>query len=132
MYSLLVARRLLTATGSLGIALPLLLAGCAQVSLGEGVAARTTLYAGAVRVEVPATWGEVRAIDIATLGVGVDHGVFLGWRRGQFVFVRPGECQLLIIIRSSVQADHAMRILQAAEGDQLCVVDFADTLRSPR
>ena len=79
-------------------------------------------------MNIPATIGDVRAIDVSTLGVGVDGGVFLGWRRGQYVFVRPGECQLLIIIRSPVEAEHALRILRAAEGEQLCVVDFPGTL----
>jgi hypothetical protein len=85
---------------------------------------------GAVSINIPRTYGELRAVDVSTLGAGVDSSAFLGWRHGQFVYVRPDECQLLIIIRSPLEADHAMRILRAVEGDQLCVVDFAGTLPS--
>ena len=106
--------------------------GCSQVYLGERGAGRTHLYAGAVRVSIPETVGDVRAINVSTLGVGMENGVFLGWRRGQYVFARPGECQLLIVIRSRIETEHALRILEAAEGEQLCVVDFSDTLRLVR
>lgn len=105
-------------------------AACAQVNLGGGEPGSSRIYAGAVRVNVPATIGEVRAIDVSTLGVGVEDGLFIGWRRGQYVFVRPGECQLLVIIRSRLEAEHALSILRAAEGEQLCVVDFPGTLPS--
>jgi hypothetical protein len=105
-------------------------AACVQVDIGSSGAGSTRLYAGAVRVKVPYTMGQVEAVDVSTLGVGVDGGVFLGWRRGQYVFVRPGECQLLIIIRSPIEAEHALSILRAAEGEQLCVVDFPGTLPS--
>lgn len=110
-------------------ALPILLLGaCTQVDLTGGVAGRNHVYVGAVSVNVPRTYGELRAVDVTTLGVGVDESAFLGWRHGQFVYVQPDQCQLMIIIRSPVEADHAMRILRAVEGEQLCVVDFAGTL----
>ncbi|WP_114950865.1 hypothetical protein [Sphingosinicella terrae] len=112
------------------LAASLWLAACTRVDLAEPASGRSHVYAGAVSVTIPRTYGELRAIDVSTLGVGADESVFLGWRRGQFVYVRPDECQLLIIIRSSVEAEHATRILQAIEGGQLCVVDFAGSLPS--
>jgi hypothetical protein len=130
MYSRLVSVPCAVAKVTLAL-LPLLLAvGCAQMSLGEGAAVRTHHYAGVVRVKIPATVGPVRAIDISMLGLGVENGVFVGWRRGQYVFARSEDCQLLIIIRSPMEAEHALKILRAAEGEQLCVVDFQGTLPS--
>ena len=107
-----------------------LLCACTQVDLADRRPSRAHVYVGAVSINIPRTYGELRAVDVSTLGAGVDSSAFLGWRHGQFVYVRPDECQLLIIIRSPLEADHAMRILRAVEGDQLCVVDFAGTLPS--
>jgi hypothetical protein len=106
----------------------LVASGCAQLDLDSRVTRRSHIYVGAVRVNIPVTYGELRAIDVSTLGVGADESLFVGWRRGQFVYVQPDECQLLLIIRSPVEAEHAISILRAVEGDQLCVADFAGTL----
>jgi hypothetical protein len=105
---------------------------CASIDLANPVERREILAVGAVSVRVPTTFGQVRAIDISTLGVGVDTSVFVGWRRGQFVFVQPNECQLLIIVRSGAEAEHATRLLEAAQGGQICMVDFAGALPRSR
>lgn len=105
----------------------LFVGGCTQVDLTRGVSSHSQVYVGAVRVTVPATYGELRAVDVSTLGVGADSSLFLGWRHGQFVYVRPDACQLLLVIRSPVEADHALSILRAVEGEHLCAVDFSGT-----
>jgi len=114
---------------ALAFVAPLLLTGgCVQMELDERSAKRSLILVGAVRVDVPETYGEVRAIDVTTLGVGADTSVFLGWRRGQFVFVQPDECQLLIIIRSRIDAEHAAKMIEAMKGERTCLVDFGKSL----
>ncbi len=111
---------------------PLLVAGgCANMELDQSAARRSMVFLGGVRVEVPETYGEVRAIDVTTLGAGADTSAFLGWRHGQFVFVKPGECQLLIIVRSKVEVEQAARLIEAMKGGQTCMVDFASNLSRP-
>lgn len=103
------------------------LTACAGVNLAKS-GRQSLRFAGGVRIEVPETYGEVRAIDVTTLGAGVDTSAFLGWRRGQFVFVKPNECQLLIIVRSTAQAEHAAAMIDAMKGEKTCLVDFARSL----
>jgi hypothetical protein len=114
---------------ALAFVAPLLLAGgCAQMDLGESRAKRSLVFLGGVRVDVPDTYGEIRAIDVTTLGAGADTSVFLGWRHGQFVFVKQDECQLLIIIRSRIEAEHAAKMVEAMKGEKACLVDFGESL----
>jgi hypothetical protein len=118
------------ARASLALILPC--AACTQVSLTEESPERSRLYVGAVRLQIPETVGNLRALDVSTLGLGVGNGVFLGWRRGQYVFVPTGECQLIVIIQTPLESEHATRILEAAGSEQLCIADFAHTLPRPR
>ena len=68
----------------------------------------------------------MRAIDVRTLGMGWDGGAFIGWRHGQFAFAEPGECQILIFVRTKMDQSALDRFRSL--GGQTCIADFA----SPR
>lgn len=106
-----------------------LLAGCQALDLQERTGRRTFDFVGAVRVAIPETLGDITAIDVATVGVGADTSVFVGWRHSQFVFANSDKCQLLIIVRSDVEAIHAAKLLNSVQGEHLCVANFSETVR---
>jgi hypothetical protein len=104
----------------------LLLGGCITVPVAPKGTTRT--YVGLVRVVMPDRKGDLAAIDVAGLGVGWDQGPWLGWRAGNWVSADPAKCQLLIVIRSPAQADHAAKMLAELKGQDLCVADFTRSL----
>ena len=99
-----------------------LLGGCATIRAGEG--GRSATYVGVVRVILPATRGNVSAVDVRSLGMGWDDGPYFGWWSRNSVSADPGQCQLLVVIRSPAQAEHAEKIIKAMEGQHPCLVDF--------
>src|SRR5690606_565127 len=105
--------------------------GCSSIGLDNQISSHSHLYFGTVRISIPPTYGEIRAMDVSTLGLGADESIFLGWRHGRFVYVKPGRCQFVLIIHSQVEAEHMASIFRALEGDQLCVADFSGTLVRP-
>lgn len=108
----------------------LFLLACASASLEQPALSRKRL--GFVRfTEVP-TIGHLRALDVSTLGMGWDGAAFLGWQRSQYVFARPEACEVLIVIRSGVEADHVRSILQTLEGQEPCIADFSRSLSPSR
>jgi hypothetical protein len=106
-----------------------LLGGCASSLAGTSGESRTEYLLGLAKVRVPATKGAVQALDISSLGVGVGESLFIGWRRGQYVFVKPEDCHLLVIIRNKLEAEHALEVMNATKGKHLCLVDFAKEVR---
>jgi hypothetical protein len=105
----------------------LLLAGCTTIDPGRSPSDH--FHVGAVSVRVPATQGDVTAVSVKTLGLGWDGGLYVGWRSGAWVTADPSRCQLLIIIRTAVQASNAIKIIKSLEGQEPCVVDFTNSLR---
>lgn len=99
------------------------LPSCTVVKAGSGGTARTLI--GIVRVELPPTTGRVSAIDVRTVGLGWDDGPFAGYRGSNWISAPPDRCQLTVIIRSTVQGDHAARLLRQLQGNDLCVADFS-------
>ena len=83
---------------------------------------------GLVRIVVPDGQGKLSAIDVKTLGVGWDRGPYLGWKEGNWIVADPANCQLLIVIRSTAQAENASKVLQALGEQQPCVVDYTHRL----
>jgi hypothetical protein len=104
-----------------------LLGGCTTVpSEGE---ARSAVHLGLTSVRIPQTRGHVFAASARTFGVGWDAGPFIGWRSANWIVADPAGCQLLVVIRQAVEADNAIRILNALEGQSPCIVDYTNTLR---
>jgi hypothetical protein len=87
---------------------------------------------GVVRVELPRTQGGVLAVERSGVGLGWDDlpggGAWLGFSEGRWVIADPRECQLLVIIRSPAQAEHAAKVLAALGGSSPCLVDHTGTL----
>jgi hypothetical protein len=104
-----------------------LAAGCTTVEPGGG--SRSAFLLGATSVRIPRTQGEVSAIAVRTLGFGWDGGPFLGWRSGNWITADPANCQLLIVIRSAVETANAVRIINALEGQNPCIVDYTQAPR---
>ena len=101
----------------------LLLASCTTVELGSGGATKTVV--GIVRIELPATEEAMSAIGLKTFGFGWDGGPFLGFHETSWVTASPAECQLVVIVRSNVEAVNAMQVLERLKGENICVADFS-------
>lgn len=98
------------------------LSGCATVVPGQWTGTRT--FVGVVRVDMPVTQGDVQAVRVRTLGAGAGRtGVFMGWEDGNWIVADPAKCQLLVVIRSSVEVDNAARVLHELRGQNACLVD---------
>jgi len=109
-----------------------LLTACTSVTVGEG-GGETITGIGVVRVELPPTKGGVVAVKRSGLGLGWDElpagGAWLGYSDSEWVIADPGDCQLLVIIRSAAEAENAAKVLFALEGSSPCVVDHTNTLQ---
>jgi hypothetical protein len=77
-----------------------------------------------MRVSTPATRGRLSVIDVKAVGFGTDDGPWLGLRASSWITADPRDCQLLVIIRSSVEADSAARLIKSLEGVNPCIVDY--------
>lgn len=108
------------------LALTLALGGCATVNASES--GRSLWFVGVVRVVLPDKAGKLAAVDVKSLGMGWDSGPFLGWKAGNWIIADPGDCQLLIVIRSPAQAENAAKVLQSLGGQQPCIVDYTRSL----
>lgn len=102
-----------------------LLAGCATAAPQSS---SSRLYFGLVRVVAPAVKGDTTATEVTALGLGLENGVWAGWRRSSWVSADPAKCQLLVIIRSNADATHAAQVLRSLEGVNPCIVDQSRTL----
>jgi hypothetical protein len=109
----------------------LLFSGCAQVNAMAPPPLSSDILFGAVRLVVPATRGKLVALDVTTIGAGAGDSAFIGYRRGQYVYVEPTDCRLLLIIRSKVDTAHAEQILGSLEGEDVCFADFGGSLPQP-
>lgn len=88
----------------------------------------TQTYIGIVRIRHPAIGNGLVATDISNLGIGIDHGAYLGWRQSRLVFVKPDECRVVLILRDRLDADHIETLLKAM-GDKPCIADYSGSLR---
>ena len=104
------------------VGMALVLGGCAVVQAGDGGSRK--LFVGAVRLDLPATGGRLSAVAVRNLGLGWDHGPFLGWRDSSWVIADPKECQMVVIVRSGTEADHASKLLEQLKGENICIADF--------
>lgn len=101
----------------------LLLAGCTTIDLGSNGSTKTVL--GIARIELPATAPGMSAVGLKTFGIGWDGGPFLGFHESSWVIASPAECQLVVIVRSNVEADNAKQVLERLKGEKICVADFS-------
>lgn len=114
-------------SAALGVLAPgLVLAGCTTIDLGSNGDTKTLV--GIVRITLPAKSGDLTAIDGKTLGLGWDGGPFLGFRKASWVIASPDECQLLVIVRSPVEAANAAQVLERLKGETICVADYTRSL----
>lgn len=98
-----------------------------------GEEGRTRTFIGIVRVTTPEAQGDVSAIEVSTAGLGFDRsGFFLGWQSGNWVEADPAKCQMLVIIRSAAQAEHAASVINSLKGEELCVADYTGQLARAR
>lgn len=82
-------------------------------------------YVGVVRVHMPAAQEGMHYADVKALGLGWDGAMFVGWRAGQWVTADPEKCQLLVIVRSGVEAESAAALFSALAGENRpCIADF--------
>ncbi|MEJ0059560.1 MAG: hypothetical protein WDM79_08320 [Terricaulis sp.] len=66
------------------------------------------------------------AYRVSTLGAGGSQsGGFLGWRATEAVIADPEVCELVVIVRSNVEAEHAAKILRSLKGERLCAANFS-------
>lgn len=94
--------------------LAVMIGGCASVPL-DGQA-RDQLYVGVVRVRVPEVAGPLTAVEVKTLGLGHDGALFLGWRAGRYVYARPEDCRLVILVRRAADVEQARTLVKGMEG----------------
>jgi hypothetical protein len=118
------------ATVLLALVSSLTLQGCTTINVvpQEGVAStefRKSVHVGILTLRLPATEGNVQAVDVKTLGAGWQSGPFLGWNASNVVTANPADCQLLVVIRSDVEAENAAKILESLKGEKICVVDYS-------
>lgn len=101
----------------------LAVAGCTAVSTGTQKASK--LYVGIVRVAAPPSAGLTSVSEVRALGLGLDDGPWLGLRKTSWITADPRDCQMLIIIRSDVEAASAVAIIKSLEGLNPCIVDYS-------
>lgn len=109
--------------------LALALCGCVSIEVGpdDGSERSARTHIGITRITTPEATDHVAAVDISTLGIGWDDGPFVGWRESRLVFADPEECRLIVIVRSPAQAENAVEILRALEGQNPCIANFTET-----
>ena len=114
--------------------MPLVLTGCVTVQVGDQAGGTRTsrTHIGITRIVTVEKPGAMAAVDVRTLGFGWDKGPFLGWRAGEWVTADPAKCQLLVIVRSPLEADNAAKVLAALEGQNPCIADLTGTLAPER
>lgn len=104
----------------------ILLAGCTSISVGTADGSEFGGI-GLYRVRLPATQGNLIAIEREAVGIGWDqspvNSAWFGYSGSQWVSADPAKCQMLIIIRSETQAANARDILKQLEGTHACIVD---------
>lgn len=89
-------------------------------------------YFGMVRIAYPPTVGKVAAIDVTTIGAGLESGGgFLGYRHGRFVHVDPDTCSVIVLSRGAGDIDHLRRMLETT-GEKLCIVQQSVSSSAPR
>lgn len=105
----------------LALGIPML-AGCTAVAPGNGPSSK--VYVGIIRVQTPASTGTTSVTDVRAIGLGVDGGPWAGFRKASWIAANPRECQLVIIIRSNVEAASAAAVLRSLEGQNPCIIDY--------
>lgn len=109
--------------------LPLACLGMAScVNINPGSTGLHKVFVGAVKVTVPKRSEGIVAVDVRTLGAGWNEGPFIGWQAGSWISADPGKCQLVVVIRSALEADNASRVLQSLKGQDVCIADLSGSL----
>lgn len=110
--------------------LPLVLTGCVIVEAGDqnGRVRTSKTHIGIARIVTSEVEGAISIVESETLGLGWDNGPFLGWHSGSWIRADPTECQLVVVVRSRAQADNAVKVIEALEGQSPCIADFTGDL----
>lgn len=114
--------------------LSLALGACANVQIAAD-GGKTHRYFGFVSVQVPKTEKAIQAYKISSLGFAIENGLLIGARDTEMVLVplreseggaRPNEatCSMVVIVRSSAEAEHARDTLKDLKGDNICLAEF--------
>lgn len=123
------------------LALYMCLAACSNVRIDQTKPASGTdtyRYFGFVEVIVPKTKGGITAYKIQSLGIALEQGLAIGWRDNEQILVplkapdaagAPWEatCSMIVIIRSSADAEHAYQMLSSLKGENICLASFQNT-----
>lgn len=112
----------------------LFLIGCTTIELPD-IEGKHHYFIGITKLEVLPTDQRITALKDITIGVAFAESLKLGWSKSESIRVpisksetenTPGEatCALVIIIRSSAEAEQAFDTLQNLQGDNICYVRF--------
>lgn len=103
---------------------------CTTIIVGED-STHEILSLGVTRVVVPERKGELIAFKRTGFGLGYGNAIgdaaWLGLDSSEWVIADPGNCQMLVVIRSDAEAESAAKILERLDGEDVCYVK--DTAR---
>jgi hypothetical protein len=74
------------------------------------------LYFGFVRVKYTSDNNFIATEDVKALGLGFDGALFFGWRDSHYVFARPDECRVIIVVRDHADLASVEKIAKSTEG----------------
>jgi hypothetical protein len=101
--------------------------GCTTIPSDLVLESRT--FFGIVSIE-PSTAAStdqlnVRQLDVTNIGLRVSPGIGIGYMRDQTLSV-PLECSLVIFIRSPLQLENAIQVLQRVPKENVCMASTLD------
>lgn len=106
---------------------------CTTISVGKADG-QEFAGVGFYRVKLPATQGTLVAVERESVGVGwgtlAGSAAFLGYDKSEWVIADPESCQLLIVIKSAAQAEHAKEIIELLGDQSPCIVDQTGSLQA--
>ena len=112
---------------SIAMCIGVVLSGCTVIPTSGR--AGEHVYLGIVRVKLPKAHGPLVVADVKSLGIGFDGSAFLGWHDSKFVYARPDDCRVIIVVRDSADLASVETIVKSMEG--ACITE-SPTLRHSR
>lgn len=82
-------------------------------------------YMQVIKPPAKAPHERFRAEGIWTVGLTVSDGVGVGYMQRARVYI-PLDCRIVVIVNNQTQLDHAVDMLSAIDGEDLCVTVSAD------
>lgn len=114
---------------SIAMCIGVLLSGCTVIPTSGR--AGDHVYLGLVRVKLPKATGPLVVADVKTLGLGFDGAAFLGWRNSKFVYAKPEECRVVIVVRDRADLASVETIVKSMEGACITGTGASSSRASP-